>query len=192
MIRKDFRCGVSLLVVCVNEFEEPKDIQDVAFVVWREAQFLQRAGVDDTRKSTSTVVYRLLQSSGSRNVRMSFSHACLRAICGSPGQRCSGLPTLAAFMAPVYTMPSRQGRGGGAAVRAAISGSVLPPPEATAACRRRRTDHTPYARRSSASSSGNGWKTSRIQFPCGRKRPDTRSARVRPGAGFRSSQWRHA
>lgn len=48
--RKDFRCSISLLVVRVDEFEEPKDVQDVAFVVRREAQSFQRVGVYDGRE----------------------------------------------------------------------------------------------------------------------------------------------
>ena len=51
---------------------------------------------------------------------------------------------------------------------------------------------TPYFRKILTSSSGNGRKTSRIHDPCGRYRPDRRSASVKPGIGWVSSQCRHA
>ena len=80
MSREDLGCEVGLLATGINELEEPKNTQDIAFVVWREAEFTQRADIDGGWKAASEMVYRLLQPSGRRNVRVFVSHACL--ICG--------------------------------------------------------------------------------------------------------------
>ena len=86
MIR-EHRREVRRLVPCVNEFEESKNVQHVAFVVWCEAEFFQGPGVDDRWETLfSEVVYRFIQTARRRNVRMFFSHNCFACASVEPDQ----------------------------------------------------------------------------------------------------------